>query len=97
MDLLSDVPVVGQWTIMGLSLALNIFVAIQFVRGEATTRKHVDQVQKTADSWQRAWETSMQVQASMTTVLEKMMTVAETMEHLLVSLPQPDKKQGDDS
>lgn len=97
MDLLSELPIWGQWSVLGTLVALIVFVIILLLKGDLVTRKHVDSVQKTADSWQHAWETSMQVQASMTTVLEKMMTVAETMEHLLLSLPQPPDKQGDDS
>lgn len=97
MNLLSELPVWGQWSVLGILVSIIVFVIILLLKGDLVTRKHVDSVQKTADSWQKAWETSMQVQASMTLVLEKMMTVAETMEHLLVSLPQPDKKQGDDS
>lgn len=94
MDLLSELPAWGQWTVFGISVSLNIWNYIQHVRGETVPRKHSDQIQKTAESWQKAWETSMQVQASTTLVLERVNTLADTLEHVLTSLPAP--TQGDD-
>ena len=55
---LESIPIWGQWGILGLSLSINIFFISQLFRGEIPTRRELDQVQKTADTFQAAWATS---------------------------------------
>lgn len=55
---LESIPIWGQWGILGLSLSLNIFFIAQLFRGEIPTRRELDQVQKTADTFQAAWATA---------------------------------------
>lgn len=93
MDLLSELPIWGQWSILGTLVSIIVFVLVRVLQGELVPRKQLDAVQKTADSWQKAWETAMQVQASTTIVLERVNTLADTLEHVLTSLPAP--TQGD--
>lgn len=87
MNPLADLPITGQWTILGVLVGIIVFILVQFFRGEIVTRKHLDQVQKIADGWRESWGTTMQVQASTITILERMVALADTFEHFLESLP----------
>lgn len=96
MDLLAELPVVGQWTVLGISFALNVYWIIQLLRGEMPTRRELDQVQRTSDMWQRAWEASQEVQVKnavtmeqFTSLVARMHPLADTLEHVLESLPKP--------
>lgn len=100
MDLL-DLPVAGQWSVLGILIGLVVFFIVQDARGDRVPRKQVDQVQKTADMWQQAWETAMTTQASTAVTLERLTTtlarvdvLADTMEHVLGSLPRLDDEEG---
>lgn len=101
MDLLSELPVAGQWTVLGILVGLLVFVVLQIFRGELVPRKQVDQVQKIADTYQRAWENSQQTNVTLSVTLEqftglvaRMEPLAETMEHVLESLPKPPEEAG---
>lgn len=90
---LAELPVWGQWSIFGILISVIALVVVLILKGELVSRKQLDAVQKTADSWQKAWETLVQAQASSTIVLEKVKTLSDTLEHVLTSLPVP--KQGE--
>lgn len=89
MESLAELPVWGQWSVLGILLSVIVFGVVLVLKGLLVPRSQLDAVQKTADSWQKAWETSMQVQASTTIVLERVNTLADTLEHVLTSLPAP--------
>lgn len=95
---LSAIPIWGQYGLVGLSLSLNIFFIVQFLRGEIVTRKELDQVQRMSDTWQKGWEVSQQNQSLWSELASRFGVVADTMEHLLTSLPPiAKKKDGEDS
>lgn len=56
--MLLDLPIWGQLSIMALSLGLNITFILMYVRGELASRREVEQIQKTADTFQAAWATA---------------------------------------
>ncbi len=90
---LGTLPLWGQYGILGLSLGLNIFFVVQIVRGELVSRKELDQVQKTAETWQHGWEVGQQNQHVWTELLTKFNTLADALQHFIESLPKPNPKE----
>ena len=82
MEALMGIPLIGQYSIVGLSLALNIFTLVQVIRGELVPLSRVAQ-------WQKAWEISMQTNKDLAEVSADTKVVAETLTKLVSALPQP--------
>lgn len=88
-----DLPIAAGVPLLAIPLLLLIWVVVQFIRGEWTTRKHIDQVQKMADTFQHAWETSMQADAKRDEQLAKFGALTDTFEHFIKSLPKPEEHE----
>lgn len=87
MDLLTGVlPEVGQYSLMTLSIAFNLFCLVQIVRGEIVPLSRVSQ-------WQKAWEVTMQTQKETAEMVSDLRVVGETLEHLIESLPKPSTEE----
>ena len=56
--MIEGIPISGSMSIIGVLLTIISTVIIMLLRGDIATRKEVDQVQKLADTMQKAWETS---------------------------------------
>lgn len=82
MELLSGIPVVGQYSIVGLLVGFVVFIVVQIIRGELVPLSRVAQ-------WQKAWEISMQTNKDLAQVASDTKVVAETLTKLVSALPQP--------
>lgn len=80
-------PLWSQWGIMGVLVAVIVYVAIEFIRGDITTRKHLEQVQKLADTFKDAWVADQQIKADLASAVARMETLSDTFEHFINSLP----------
>jgi esterase/lipase len=92
--MLSDIPLWGQWSILGLSLGFNLWIAVQYVLGKIPTQAAIEQANKTteqalkmADTWQHAWEISENRNEKMTEALEKIVVTGETTLKILEARP----------
>lgn len=72
--------------LLGISLSVNVFILIEFVRGTWTSRKNVEEVQKMADTFQAAWAVSQENQTRSAELLVRMTALADTIEHFFDSL-----------
>jgi hypothetical protein len=88
MDLIS-LPLWSQLGILGLSLSLNVFIVIEFVRGTWTSRKNLEDAQKNTETFQKAWEISESTKDGLVDVTNKLLVGQETMLRILQSLPAP--------
>lgn len=86
---LGDIPLWGQWGLLGLSLGMNIFIAVEFIRGTWTTRKNLDQVQKVADTFKDAWEASDKKWETVGPILNNIVGVQESILHHLEDNTRP--------
>lgn len=84
---LESIPIWGQWGLFGLSLSLNIFFIAQLFRGEIPTRKQLDQVQKTADTFQAAWATAQADNSEQKTMIVEIASGMKTVIKFINSLP----------
>lgn len=87
-------PIAGQYGILGLSLGLNVFFLVQWVRGVIVSHKLVEQanattaqVQSIADTMQKAWETEMARGDKMGETLNKILVQGETTLRILEARP----------
>lgn len=90
----SDIPVWGEWSILGLSLGFNLWIAVQYVLGKIPTQASITQANQTteqalkmADTWQHAWEISESRNDKMAESLEKIVVMGETTLRLLEARP----------
>ena len=90
------IPVFAQWSILGLSIGMNLFVLVEFIRGTWTTRKNLDQVQRLADTFQKAWEVSEKKWEAVGPVLNNLMVTSDTILHIIQAAPRP-PRNGDSS
>lgn len=84
---LGDIPLWGEYGVLGLSLGLNIFVVVSLLRGILATRPQLDAIQKVADSWQQAYQDSMANQKDNALTMEELAVLTKTFSHFLESLP----------
>lgn len=84
-----DIPLWGQWGILGISMGMNVFVAVEFVRGTWTSRKNLDDAQKNTETFQKAWEISESTKDGLIEVTNKLLVGQETMLRILQSRPAP--------
>lgn len=91
-QLLTQLPIVGQYSFLGLSLAFNIFCLVKVISGDLVPLSRVTQ-------WHKAWEISMQTQQDTAEIakglaegIQEFSIVAETVAHLIDSLPKVDPK-----
>lgn len=85
--MLESVPMWGQVSLFGLSLGLNITFIILIARGILATRAQLEQVQKVADTFQKAWETAMTTNGESIAVLNKLTVSSDTMLKILEERP----------
>lgn len=90
--MLDGLPAVGEYSVLGLSVALNVFVVICLLRGILATRPQLDAVQKIADSWQKAYTDVMASQKDNSAVMTELSVLTETFKHFLESLPRAEDK-----
>lgn len=90
---LESIPLWGQWGILGLSLSLNIFFISQLFRGEIPTRRELDQVQKTADTFQAAWATSQADNSEQKMMIVEIAAGMKTVTKFIHSLPPASDRQ----
>jgi hypothetical protein len=84
---LIDVPVWGQWTILGLSLAWNVYVAVRIIIGALVPYNRVEAEQKNTATWVHAWEVSEQTKHEATELARQLLVTTGTMEKVLKALP----------
>jgi hypothetical protein len=86
---LEGIPIWGQWGILGLSLGLNIFGAVEFIRGTWTSRRNLDQVQKVADTYLHAWEVSEKKWETVVPTLNNLVVTSDMILRIIESAPRP--------
>lgn len=85
-------PIWSQWGIIGVLVAVLVYIVIEFIRGNLVARKQLDQVQKMADTFKDAWIAEQQVKTDLADAVMRLTDVADIIEHFIKSLPRP----GDD-
>lgn len=93
MELISEFLVKDLGLIGGLSVAINLFILVQWVRGELVSRKQVDQVQKMADTFEHGMNTAMSNQSRTADALTQIDSLVQTFKHFIESLPKVGGKQ----
>lgn len=68
-------------------MSLNIFFITQLFRGEIPTRRELDQVQKTADTFQAAWATAQADNSEQKTMIVEIADGMKTVTKFINSLP----------
>jgi hypothetical protein len=84
---LGEIPLWGQWGLLGFSMGLVLFFMVQFIRGELVSRKQLEDAQRASDSWQHAWEVSQQTNHEVVALLGQLTVTTQTMERVLNALP----------
>lgn len=82
-----ELPIWGQWGILGLSLGMNLFFLVRYATGQWVARSRLEDEQKNSASWQHAWEVSMETNHAATSLLAQLTVTAQTMEKVLNALP----------
>lgn len=93
--LIESIPLWGSFSVLGVSLALNLFLLTQLIRGELATRREMDQVQKTADTFQHAWEIEKQSNEGLVEALNKVVVGMDTVQRMLEAAPPHMHEPGD--
>ena len=88
-------PTWGIATLVGLPLTILLYIMLQFFKGEFVHRRHLESVQKVADSWQHAWDVSQQTQAEQAAAINRMTELSDVFEHFIKSLPRPEGPEKD--
>lgn len=91
---LETIPLWGQWGLFGLSVSLNLFFLVQWVRGVIVSYKMVEQansttvqVQGVADTFQKAWQIEVARSDKYAEAVSKLTVQGETMLRILETLP----------
>lgn len=95
--MLLDIPIWGQWGILGISMGFNIFIAVEFIRGSWTSRRNLDQVQKMADTWQNAYFVSDKKWEAVGPTLNNLVVTSDTILRIIQAAPHPTDKKGQSS
>lgn len=90
---LASIPLWGQWGILGLSLGLNMFIVIEFVRGTWTSRKNLEDARENTKIFQSAWEISESTNDGLVDVTNKLLVGQNTMLRILQSIPGPPRHE----
>lgn len=92
MPLGGDIPLWGQWGILGLSISINLYFFVRLAIGGLVPHQQVDDEKKTSESWRLAWQVSQETSQNAATLLSQLTVTAKTMEKVLNALPpaQPD-------
>lgn len=85
--MLESVPLWGQISLLGLSLGFNITVLVLVVKGLLVTRPQLDQVQKTADTFQAAWATTQADNSEQKAMIVEIASGMKTVTKFINSLP----------
>jgi len=78
------------WSIGGIAvllLSLIILIVRAYVNGDIVPRKQLEDAQKNADRFERAWETSQNNHAAFGEAVTKLGVLTQTFAHFLASLP----------
>lgn len=84
---LLQVPVWGQWSIMGSIFAILVFVITQMVRGELISKSHLDRERELAELWKDAWEKERQASTQYAESVTRNIELIETLKAVLNALP----------
>lgn len=84
---LDQIPVSGQYGLFALSLSLNFFFFVQYIRGALVSRSHYEDQVKISESWQQAWGKSEETKSDQAELLKKLTVVSDTMERVLNAFP----------
>lgn len=87
MDTIVNIPIWGQYGILGFFIGCTIFFATQYFRGEWVNRKQLEDEQKVSNSWREAWGVSQQTNHDTAQLLSQMIITSQTMEKVLKALP----------
>ena len=87
---MTDVPVWGQVSLIGILFSVVVTVFILYLRGEIVPRKQLEQVQQMADTFRDAWEVSQTNQQEQIAVIGKLTVAATTLQKIADSWPKPD-------
>lgn len=85
---IGDIPLWGEWGLLGLSVSLNIFFIVQGARGLLVPYNRVEDEKKNTNLWQHAWEVKEHTTAEATALVSQLTVTAKTMEKVLNALPQ---------
>lgn len=83
----SGLSILGQYTPLSISLSLNIFFIISYIKGFLISRAHYQDQVKISDSWQSAWEKSEDTKHDQAELLKKLIVTSDTMERVLNAFP----------
>lgn len=81
-----SLPSWSQWSIFGLSFSLNVFLLVQFIRGELVSRKQVDAIERVGQGYQKAWEISENTKQEGADVLKHLVASSDTALQILQAL-----------
>lgn len=90
---METLPIWGQFSIVAVLVGIIATVLILFFRGEITSRKQLDQVQKMADTWMHAYEMSEKKWEAVGPTLNNLVVTSDTILHIIQAAP----KQGSSS
>lgn len=78
------------WSVGGIAvllLSLVVLVIRAYINGDIVSRKQLEDTQKNADRFERAWETSQNTTAAFGEAVSQLGVLNETFAHFLASLP----------
>lgn len=84
---LLEIPLWGQWGILGMSLGFNLFILVSIVRGVLVPYNRVEDANKNTDRWQQGFENSEQTKHEVIDLMRQLMVTSQTMERILNALP----------
>ena len=92
--MIETVPLWGSFSVIGVLVGIIVTVMIMDLRGDRVSRKQLDQVQKIADTFQKAWEISEQTKEGLVDVLNKLTVGQDTILRILQSYPPSSEDEG---
>lgn len=87
MELISEYLINELGLTGGISVAINLFILVQWLRGEFVPRRRIDEAHKMADTFEHGMSAAMANQERTTAVLAKMDVMSDTFAHFLEALP----------
>ena len=87
MDLVSTLPFWGQASLFGLSLSINIYIAVMWIKGKIVSLQQLETVMHMADTWQKGWETSQANETRLGESVVRLTGLTDVFEHFIHSLP----------
>lgn len=94
---LESIPIAGQYSIIGILLALVVLIVGLVLRGTLVPKSHLDRANDFTDKALRAWELEKEKSSDLTTLLMRMTALDDTVMKLINSLPTDYDKGGDET